>query len=146
MRQESRSRDRVRELVIELWTKTRIDWGFATDRIAETFRRERSLGSAERRRVAETLYGMIRQARRIDYALEPASIARYDRERARYLAYRLLAGEIDVAAATAELPGIPWDAVARVDERAARERPPERRLGIQRSFPDWLARRFMEQF
>ncbi len=144
--QRGQPRDRVRDLVLDLWTKTRIDWGFATDRIAEAFRRERGLGSAERRRVAETLYGMIRQARRIDYALEPASIARADRELARYVAYRLLAGEIDAAAAGAELHGIPWHQVAAVDERIAHERPAERRLGLRHSFPDWLARRFLDQF
>src|SRR6185436_12068982 len=54
--------------------------------------------------------------------------------------------EIDVAAAAATLPGVDWAVVATVDERAARERPPERRLGIQRSLPDWLARRFSQQF
>ena len=30
--------NRVRDLVLELWTRTRIDWGFASDRIADVFR------------------------------------------------------------------------------------------------------------
>jgi 16S rRNA (cytosine967-C5)-methyltransferase len=134
--------NRVRDLVLDLWTKTRIDWGFATDRLATAFRREKSLASAERRDVAETLYGMIRQLRRIDFALEGTQHAGPAREHARYLAYRVLAGEIAPAAAAAELAG-DWEAVARVDERIARERDPVRRLGLARSLPDWLARRLL---
>jgi len=135
----------TRDLVLELWTKTRIDWGFARDRLAAAFRRQKSLRSAERRVVAETLYGMIRQLRRIDFALEGTSLHGAERELARYLAYRVLAGEIAPAEAGAELRG-DWEAVARVDERIARERDPVRRLGLSRSIPDWLARRFTGDF
>jgi 16S rRNA (cytosine967-C5)-methyltransferase len=141
----TQSVNRVRDLAIELWTRTRIDWGFASDRIAEAFRRERSLGSRERRDVAETLYGMIRQARRIDFALEPLRLPADRRELGRYLAYRVLEGELDADRAAAELAG-DWRAVAAVDERIARERDPVRRLGLGRSLPDWLARRLIEQY
>jgi 16S rRNA (cytosine967-C5)-methyltransferase len=136
-----------RELILELWTRTRIDWGFATDRIAETFRREKGLASRERRAVAETLYGMIRQARRVDFALEALSPAPSGpaRDVARYVAYRLLEGEIDVATAEKEMRG-DWKAVAAVGERIAREKDPVRRLGLARSLPDWLARRLLEQY
>jgi 16S rRNA (cytosine967-C5)-methyltransferase len=134
--------NRARDLILDLWTKTRIDWGFATDRLSAAFRSDRSLGSGERREVAETLYGMIRQLRRIDFALEGMHVAGATRELARYLAYRVLAGEIAPAAAAAELAG-DWEAVARVDERIARERDPVRRLGLARSLPDWLARRLL---
>src|SRR5690348_8123852 len=100
------SSSQARDLILELWTRTRIDWGFATDRIAEAFRRRRDLGSHERREVAETLYGMIRQARRVDFALEPLKLpgGGSDRELMRYLAYRLLAGEITAAEAAAARP------------------------------------------
>jgi 16S rRNA (cytosine967-C5)-methyltransferase len=141
----TQSVNRVRDLVLELWTRTRIDWGFASDRIADVFRRERALGSRERREVAETLYGMIRQARRIDFALEPLRLPAERRELARYLAYRVLEGELDPARAAAELPG-DWAAVAAVDQRVARERDPVRRLGLGRSLPDWLARRFLDEY
>jgi 16S rRNA (cytosine967-C5)-methyltransferase len=134
----------TRDLVLELWTKTRIDWGFATDRLAASFRRQKSLPSAERRLVAETLYGMIRQVRRIDFALEGVSLRGAERELARYLAYRVLAGEMTPAEAGAELRA-DWEAVARVDERIAGERDPVRRLGLSRSIPDWLARRFQAE-
>ncbi len=137
--------NRVRDLILDLWTKTRIDWGFATDRLAAAFRHERALSSADRRVVAETLYGMIRQLRRIDFALEGHKLAGPARELARYLAYRVLAGEIAPAAAAAELAA-DWGAVARVDERIARERDPVRRLGLARSLPDWLARRLLDGY
>src|SRR3990172_2506694 len=97
--------DKVRALVLELWTKTRIDWGFAADRIAVAFRRDRGLSSRERRQVAETLYGMIRQARRIDFALEVAGArpaAGTALETARLLAYEVLAGDRTPAAAARE--------------------------------------------
>jgi 16S rRNA (cytosine967-C5)-methyltransferase len=141
----TQSSNRARDLVLELWTRTRIDWGFASERIAEAFRRERGLGSSERRQVAETLYGMIRQARRIDFALDGFRVGGPQRELARWLAWRVLEGELAPAAARAELPG-DWDAVARVDERIARERDPVRRLGLARSLPDWLARRFIDEY
>jgi 16S rRNA (cytosine967-C5)-methyltransferase len=142
----TQSVNRVRDLTLELWTTTRIDWGFATDRIAAVFRRERSLGSRERREVAETLYGMIRQARRIDFALDGVRVAGAEKELARWVAYRLLAGELDDAAARKELGSIDWAQVRAVDERIARERDPVRRLGLGKSLPDWLARRFLEQY
>jgi hypothetical protein len=59
----------LRALLLELWQRTRLDWGFVTDRLSATFRRERSLGSSERRFVAETLYGMVRHLRRLDFAI-----------------------------------------------------------------------------
>jgi 16S rRNA (cytosine967-C5)-methyltransferase len=144
MTQSSTKRD---DLVLELWTKTRIDWGFASARIAEAFRREKRLGSAERRAVAETVYGMIRLVRRVDFALEAlgkAKLAGDTRERARLYAYRVLVGELAPAEAAAEMAG-DWAAVAAVDERIARERDPVRRLGLSRSLPDWLARRLLEE-
>src|SRR5687768_13566253 len=95
---EPRSRanqDRVRPLVLDLWSRTRIDWGFATDRLNDALRKERSLSSHDRREVAETLYGLIRQVRRLDFALDSAGgkiAAGPKRELARYLAYQLLEG------------------------------------------------------
>ena len=40
---------RLRGLVLELWQRTRMDWGFVTDRLATTFRKETWIGSHERR-------------------------------------------------------------------------------------------------
>ena len=44
---------RLRALVLELWQRTRMDWGFVTDRLATTFRKESWVGSHERRFVSE---------------------------------------------------------------------------------------------
>src|SRR5688500_3915992 len=64
-----RSADRAQDLVLSLWSRTRLDWGFAATRLGEALRRERALSSLERRWVIETLYGLIRQARRLEFAL-----------------------------------------------------------------------------
>lgn len=140
----------IRETILDLWSKTRVDWGFASDRLADAFRREKRLGARDRRAVSETLYGLIRQARRIDFALEGAAprlpTAGRPRERAQLLAYEVLTGERAPEAARAEMPEIDWSFVARVDERIARERDPVRRLGLSRSLPDWLARRLLEEY
>src|SRR5688572_33197944 len=61
---------KLRALVLELWQRTRMDWGFVTDRLSTTFRKETWIGAHERRFVSETLYGMVRHLRRIDLALE----------------------------------------------------------------------------
>src|SRR5688572_12684272 len=86
------SSDRLRALLLELWQRTRLDWGFVTDRLAQTFRRERSLGSSERRFVAETLYGMVRHLRRIDAAITGSTAKRGTppRDDQRLLAYLVL--------------------------------------------------------
>jgi 16S rRNA (cytosine967-C5)-methyltransferase len=126
-----------------------MDWGFASDRLADAFRRERKLASRERRWVAETLYGMIRQARRVDFALEPQAVrspAGKTRELARLLAYLVLAGELEPAKAAARLPGVDFAEVLRVDERIARESHRVRRLGLSKSLPDWLAARFLTEY
>src|SRR6476661_4237092 len=57
---------RLRALVLELWQRTRMDWGFVTDRLSVAFRKEKWLGASERRFVGETLYGLVRHLRRVD--------------------------------------------------------------------------------
>ena len=61
---------RLRATLLELWQRTRIDWGFVTDRLSTTFRKETWIGAHERRFLSETLYGLVRHLRRIDAALE----------------------------------------------------------------------------
>src|SRR5437867_11412330 len=140
---------RVREIILDLWTRTRIDWGFATVRLAAALRQARGLRSAERREVAETLYAMIRQARRIDFALESARArlpAGSRRELARYVAHRLLSGSLHREEARAMLPEVAWDEVAVVDDRIGAERDPVRRLALSRSLPDWLAAAWIDEY
>jgi 16S rRNA (cytosine967-C5)-methyltransferase len=136
------------DLLLELWRTTRIDWSFATDRLASAFRARRELGSRDRRFAAETLYGMIRHARRIDEALAAgglrAASAAPDRER--LLAYLVLEGELPVEAAASAAPAVDWRAVAAIDERIAREPDRVRRLALRRSLPDWLAARLAAEY
>ncbi len=133
---------RVRALVLELWQRTRLDWGFVSDRLSQTFRKESWLGSSERRFVAETLYGLVRHLRRIDAAIAAGSKrGASPRDDQRLAAYLLLEGQLTVADAARALPGLDWNAVATIDERLARERDPVHRLALSGSLPDWLAAR-----
>jgi 16S rRNA (cytosine967-C5)-methyltransferase len=145
----STSDARVRELILDLFAKTRIDWGFASDRIAETFRRERRLHSSERREVAETLYGMIRQLRRLDHALAVANVnipPGPRRELARYVAYRVLEEGWSTEQAKDIVSDVDWSIVRNIDDVTRRERDAVLRFGLLHSLPDWLSRRFIAQF
>jgi 16S rRNA (cytosine967-C5)-methyltransferase len=128
-------------LVLDLWQRTRIDWGFASDRLADAFRRERKLRSEERRFAAETLYGMIRHLRRVDEALSAGGLrpggAAPDRER--LLAYLVLEGGLAPQDAARHVRSIDWQRVAGIDAELARERDPSRRIARMFSLPDWLA-------
>lgn len=139
----------MRRLALDLWGRIHIDWGFAATRLAAVVRQERWLGSQERRDLLELLFGMIRQSRRLDYALE-ASGTRLPpgtpRELSRYLAYRLLSGGIDAAAARAEMASVDWEKVRAVDENIAHERDAARRLGLTHSLPDWLSTRLVAEY
>ena len=134
---------RVRALLLELWQRTRLDWGFVSDRLSQTFRKEAWLGAHERRFVAETLYGMVRHLRRVDAAIAAgAPRGTRPRDDQRLIAYLVLDGAVAPADAARALPGLDWAAVAAIDERLARERDPVKRLAIGGSLPDWLAARF----
>jgi 16S rRNA (cytosine967-C5)-methyltransferase len=139
----------VRPLILDLFAKTRIDWGFASERIAETFRRERRLHSSERREVAETLYGMIRQLRRLDHALHVANMnipPGPRRELARYLAYRVLHDGWSTEQASSIISDVDWQVVRNIDDVTRRERDAVLRFSLLHSLPDWLSRRFISQF
>src|SRR5262245_26264090 len=117
--------DRLRALVIELWQRTRIDWGFVTDRLSATFRRERGLGSSERRFVAETLFGMVRHLRRIDAAIAAgARRTAPPRDEQRLLAYLVLECGLPPAIAARRDPSIEWASTAAIDAAIAAERRP----------------------
>src|SRR5580693_9946229 len=88
---------RLRALVLELWQRTRMDWGFVTDRLALTFRKETWVGSHERRFVSETLYGLVRNLRRVDLALERGRRTKQaPRDLERLIALLVLDQSIDV--------------------------------------------------
>jgi 16S rRNA (cytosine967-C5)-methyltransferase len=60
----------ARALALEIAAEARAEWGFASEIIARTFRAHRELASGDRRRVSETVYGLIRMDRRLDAILE----------------------------------------------------------------------------
>ncbi len=138
---------RLRALVLELWQRTRMDWGFVTDRLAQTFRAEKWIGSHERRFVGETLFGMVRHLRRIDAALERGRKAKKaPKDLERLLALLVLEKLLEPAAAARVERDLDWVAVAGIDDVIAKERRPVVRLALAASFPDWLAERFVSDW
>src|SRR5690606_17710604 len=131
---------RLRALVLELWQRTRMDWGFVTDRLATTFRKETWIGAHERRFVSETLYGMVRHLRRIDLALERGRrVKKPPRDLERLIALLVLDRLLPPERAAKLEPDLDWNAVASVDDAIATERKMARRIALGASLPDWLA-------
>ncbi len=135
---------RLRALVLELWQRTRMDWGFVTDRLSSTFRKETWVGAHERRFVGETLYGLVRHLRRVDAALvRGRKTTKAPRDLERLLALLVLEKLIEPARAAQLERDIDWNAVATIDEVIAAERKPVERIALAASMPDWLAARFV---
>jgi len=135
---------RLRALVLELWQRTRMDWGFVTDRLAAAFRKETWIGSHERRFVGETLYGLVRHLRRVDAALARGrGTQRAPRDLERLLALLVLDGLLEPARAARVAPELDWSAVATIDDAIARERKVALRIALAASLPDWLAERLL---
>ena len=131
---------RLRALVLELWQRTRMDWGFVTDRLAITFRKEKWVGAHERRFVSETLYGIVRNLRRIDLALDRGRRTKQaPRDLERLLALLVLEGSLETSRAKQLAPDLDWNAIAGVDAAIASERKPAKRIALAASLPDWLA-------
>lgn len=124
-----------------------MDWGFVTDRLSATFRKETWVGGHERRFVSETLYGMVRHMRRIDLALERGRRAKKaPRDLERLIALLVLEGLLEPARAATVEPDLDWNAVRGVDEAIALERKPVMRIALAASLPDWLAQRLYEDW
>ena len=135
---------RLRALVLELWQRTRMDWGFVTDRLAIAFRKQTWIGAHERRFVSETLYGLVRNLRRVDLALERGRRTKQaPRDLERLIALLVLEQLLEPARAARVAPELDWTAVAGVDAAIAAERKPAVRIALAASLPDWLAARFV---
>ena len=135
---------RLQALVLELWQRTRMDWGFVSDRLATTFRKERWLGAHERRFVGETLYGLVRHLRRVDAAIARGrKTTKPPRDLERLLALLVLEKLIEPARAAREVRELDWQAVATIDDAIAHERKPAARIALAASLPDWLAARLV---
>src|SRR5690348_6521602 len=130
---------RLRALLLELWQRTRMDWGFVTDRLAVTFRKETWIGSHERRFVSETLYGLVRHLRRVDAALARGRrTQRAPRDLERLLALLVLEQLIAPDQAARAVPELDWNAIAGIDDAIAAERKQVPRIALAASLPDWL--------
>src|SRR5690606_8566923 len=113
----------LRALLLDLWTRTRIDWNFASGSLSAAFRDHRELGSSERRFVAETLYGMIRHLRRVDEALSAGGVRQSAaRDDLRLIAYLVLEAGVSPAEAAAAEPSVDWAAASRIDDTLRNER------------------------
>ena len=123
-----------------------MDWGFATDRLAKVFRRERSLGSSERRFVAEVLYTMIRHAKRIDLAIEAGGLKSVGRapDSKRLLAALILEHGLEPEDAAHHDADLDWQKVANIDTKLDALRKPIERISSLHSLPEFLAKIFVE--
>jgi len=130
---------RLRALVLELWQRTRMDWGFVSDRLSTTFRKEKWIGAHERRFVGETLYGLVRHLRRVDAALARGKPGKAPRDLERLLALLVLEGLVEPERAKKLEPTVDWVAVAGIDAAIAAERKLTLRIALAASLPDWLA-------
>lgn len=144
----------MRPVLLDLWAETRADWRFVTERLAQAFRDAKQLHSAERREVAETIYGLVRRVRTIDHCLGAAGLAvpqagalEVTRARAHIdlVAYRVLFEDLPITAAYAERPDIDWalvratfDGIDRIDDATLR-------FALRHSLPDWLATALMAE-
>ena len=143
------SADPVKEAVLKLWADVRGIWRAVPAKVADYFKHHKSLTKENRGRIVECLHGMIRQQRRLEFALDGAGVKwpqGDERDQALYLAYRVLSGSLALEVAEKAIPEIDWSAVSLVHEAIAEEADPIRRFGLEYSYPDLLAKRLMEDF
>ena len=140
-------RGRLRATLLELWQRTRMDWGFVTDRLSTMFRKETWIGAHERRFISETLYGLVRHLRRIDAALERGRKQKKSpRDIERLVALFVLEQLVTPAQARKVEAELDWAAVATIDDVIKAERKPAQRIALAASLPDWLAKRFVDEW
>jgi 16S rRNA (cytosine967-C5)-methyltransferase len=134
---------RLREVLLDAWQRTRMDWSFARDGLTSLLRKHAGLGPVERRALTEVVYGMIRHLRRLDEALIAGGVARRAAapppDAQRIVAYLVLEAGLPPEQASALAPGVDWAAVADIDAKLARESRLTRRIALSCSLPDWLA-------
>lgn len=107
------------------------------------------MGSHERRAISEAVYGMLRQARRLEFALEPVAhrlTSQPIQDLATYIAWQLLEGGWHADQAFSLMPDVPWEEVVRCGQREQAIHDRTRRLGIMRSLPDWLAAELLAEY
>lgn len=109
---------------------------------------------ARRAELSATIYGTIRDERRLEFALggvRGLAFGDAARDAALLLAYRVAAGELAPESAAAKLGRwtpmrLPFEGVREVEQAIARVADPVQRFGLQHSMPDWLARLLLAEF
>jgi 16S rRNA (cytosine967-C5)-methyltransferase len=148
--------DRVRSAALEALAAIRQEGQLADRALSRILRRERDLWSAERRAVAESVYGLLRNERSIDLALErslaasraprlvdlPPSVA----DGARLAAWEARQG---VPPALVGLPERVAAAIPRIAETwqqiLGEAREPLEQLALTSSLPRWVLERFVDR-
>ncbi len=150
------SERRMRPVLLDLWSQTRADWRFVSERLSDAFRQARQLHSSERRAVAETIYGLVRRHRTLEHVLaeagcpepapEPGREPTPRRALLELFAYRILFEGVSRDDAAGAAPEVDWKAVVAAFEAIADIPDPIRRLALGSSLPDWLAERFISDY
>jgi 16S rRNA (cytosine967-C5)-methyltransferase len=135
----------VERIMLDLWRTVCRGEVTASKSVAEAFAHAPGLNDRQRETIVNTVYGMLRHARRIDHALGQLP-AKTPRALAELLAYRVLKCHLPPAKACSKLPAVDWDAVVARDTAVAEESDAVKRIAIGASLPDFLAKRLVEQF
>jgi len=138
---------RLRNLVLTQWQRARLDATFVSSSLATLFRTEK-LGGRERRAVSECLYGMIRNYRRLEEALEAAGWRTSERapDLERVMAYLILEHGLAPTLADEIAPGLDWAQLAGIDAKLEGLSRLEERVARRYSLPDWLASELARDF
>jgi 16S rRNA (cytosine967-C5)-methyltransferase len=154
-----RLRGRSRLLCLQIAAEARAEWAYTSEVISRAFRTERSLGSSDRRIIAETVYGLVRWHRRLEAIGEqlmraarrkPEELSGETRDELLLLIYEARQGADPVAIAAEAGPLLrSTGALERLREHLVDE---DAGLGnsqgadrdaLRLSFPTWLYERFV---
>ncbi len=139
----------VQAAVLEVYGSVRSE-GYLADRALErVLRRETGLFSSERRAVAESVYGLLRQEKRLDFAMfgeQTPSLPASDLHALRFAALRVLEGEDPaIAAQTHAIAPKLRARLERVRQPLPNDLSPERRIELEGSLPPFIARLLLEE-
>ena len=136
----------IEDLIVAIWERTRLDWGYLKDSLSSVFRENKGLGSSERRLVAESIYGMVRHKRRLETALKSSKLRNQKSEaRARLYGLWLLEMGLQKSDLDSVDHGMRLEDVLSVDERISKLKKLEQ-LAIGHSLPDFLAEKLLTQY
>jgi 16S rRNA (cytosine967-C5)-methyltransferase len=154
----------ARALTLEIAAECRAEWGFASDIVARAFRAHRELASGDRRRVAETVYGLIRWDRRLDAIVAESlsagggggatagetftarELSPVVRDQLKLLIYEIREGlSVDIAQAEAAalVRGRVDVTGAGGDDAGLGHRKELERAAVRLSYPTWMIERFV---